>query len=72
MERPQESRTVEVRVRAFYVEHVGLLSKDQHVHHTCENPWCLEPTHLEAVTFRQHVEAHRYTGLTAGFNETAF
>lgn len=59
-------------IRYVYETHVGPLAPGVHVHHTCGNGWCVEPTHLEALTQRAHSEAHRYAGLTLGFDETAF
>jgi hypothetical protein len=59
-------------VRKIYTRNFGPIPPGYHIHHTCENPACIEPSHLEAVTPRQHREAHRYNGLALGFNETAF
>ena len=59
-------------LRRLYRQAVGPIPPGHQLHHTCENPWCVQPLHLEALTFRQHKEAHRYSGLALGFNETAF
>jgi len=59
-------------LRLIYHQQIGGLRADQHVHHICENPACVEPTHLEALTKREHVAAHKYKRLAYGFNETAF
>ena len=59
-------------IRHVYETHVGPIPDGAHIHHTCGNGWCVEPTHLEALSPRQHFEAHRYTGLAYGFDETAF
>jgi hypothetical protein len=65
-------RAPSVVVRRVYQQEVGPIPPGNHVHHTCGNGWCIEPSHLEAVTPTQHRDAHRYNGLALGFNETAF
>ena len=35
------------------------LPTDIEVHHTCENPSCVNPDHLQAVPKAEHVRAHR-------------
>lgn len=61
-----------VHLRWIYESHVAPLEPGEQVHHACFNPWCAEPTHLEALTFKAHRERHKYRGLPLGFNETAF
>jgi hypothetical protein len=64
-------RVRSVEIRRIYAEHTGRYPTGLHVHHSCGNPWCIEPTHLEALEPKAHREMHKYgTRLTQGFNET--
>jgi hypothetical protein len=45
--------------RLAYEVAVGPVPDGMHVHHTCENPNCVNPAHLEPVTPSEHVEMHK-------------
>lgn len=45
--------------RAAYEAAYGPIPAGHQVHHRCETPLCVEPTHLEAVTALQHKQRHR-------------
>lgn len=36
----------------------GQVPADHEVHHTCENPRCVNPTHLRALTRAEHAKLH--------------
>jgi|GEM_PF-1970403 len=40
--------------RYAYVLHYGDIEEDKEIHHRCENPSCVNPAHLIAVTHREH------------------
>lgn len=42
--------------RFAYEQYYGLLSASLEVHHRCENPSCVRPDHLEAVTHSRYKE----------------
>ena|ERR1019366_1492697 len=52
------SRTGQSAYRFSYWFFKGEIPKGYHVHHTCENTSCVRPTHLKAVTPRQHHNLH--------------
>jgi hypothetical protein len=69
----RKERVPSAHLRWWYETHVGPLEPGEQVHHICGNPWCVAPDHLEALSFVEHVRAHRYGGqLPYGFDETAF
>lgn len=41
------------RFSFFY--HKGEIPKNFHVHHLCNNRWCVNPKHLKAVSGKEHV-----------------
>jgi hypothetical protein len=44
--------------RVFYAYFVAPLRDGIQVHHTCENPACVNPAHLLAVTAGEHARIH--------------
>ena len=40
--------------RVYYERFIGPLSEGQAVHHTCHNPACVNPAHLEALDRADH------------------
>jgi len=40
--------------RVAYWLFKGYVPNDMEVHHTCHNPWCVNPEHLELVTPREN------------------
>lgn len=44
--------------RFVYEERVGPIPESHHLHHTCENPLCVNPAHLEPLTPAAHVARH--------------
>ncbi len=45
--------------RLSYVFTYGVIPDGQSVHHTCVNPPCINPAHLEAIGQREHFNGHR-------------
>ena len=45
-----------------YEEAYGPVPPGHVVHHTCENQWCVEPTHLVAITSAEHIRLHGLPG----------
>jgi predicted nucleic acid-binding Zn ribbon protein len=45
--------------RLYYEATHGPIPKGWHIHHTCRNPRCLNPGHLEAIEQMAHVIEHR-------------
>lgn len=50
--------------RIMYELHVGVIPLNHDIHHKCNNPSCVRPTHLEAVTKARHVQLGKHTKLT--------
>ena len=44
--------------RVAYTTLVGPIPKGHVIHHLCENPGCVNPRHLEALTKGEHTSAH--------------
>jgi hypothetical protein len=44
--------------RIFFMFFVGPIAEGLQLHHTCENPACVNPQHLLAVTPGQHARLH--------------
>lgn len=55
-------------MRRYYRANIGRLGKAQHVHHTCGNPWCIEITHLAAMTFAEHRQRHPRESFALSFD----
>lgn len=44
--------------RVVYLRHIGPIPDGWDLHHTCENPGCVNPTHLEPVDKVTHLRHH--------------
>lgn len=51
-------RTAVTAYRFFYERAVGPVPPDRLLHHKCEVPACVNPDHLEPLTFTEHQRAH--------------
>lgn len=51
----QKARTAH---RWAWINRHGSIPEGFQIHHTCENPACVNPDHLEAVSVSEHVERH--------------
>lgn len=51
-------RKLEMAYRLFYIFYVGPIGPGRHIHHQCENPMCVNPAHLQAVTPGDHARLH--------------
>lgn len=54
----ENGKVIRVHVRAFE-ENYGRVPNGLTVHHKCEVKLCREPTHLEALTRKEHQRVHR-------------
>jgi hypothetical protein len=45
--------------RHYYREYVGPIPPKHEVHHICQQPACVNPSHLEALTSAEHKARHR-------------
>lgn len=48
----------------FYEQQFGPIPDGYQLHHTCENPPCVNPNHLELITHTDHVRIGPHTKLT--------
>lgn len=55
-------------IRSYYRANVGPLRKAQEVHHACGNPWCIELSHLRAMTFAEHRARHAVSRFALSFD----
>jgi hypothetical protein len=56
----RDGKWIVVPAHRFAYEHfVGPIPAGQHVHHTCENPPCVNPAHLSLETPERHRTMHR-------------
>lgn len=52
----------EYAYRTAYEREVGPIPDKHSLHHTCENKWCVEVTHLEPMLQGQHLIEHGLPG----------
>lgn len=45
--------------RLVYLAIHGPIPEDWHIHHQCENPTCINPDHLEAMSPGDHTRHHQ-------------
>lgn len=53
-----DSHTTAPAYRAVYKMLIGDLKTEEYLHHTCENPGCVRPSHLMVVSLSQHNTIH--------------
>lgn len=63
------ARTLGAHVAAWQIL-VGPVTEGHHLHHLCENPPCVNPTHLESVTPEEHRKRHLKTHCIHGHEFT--
>lgn len=51
-------RKSKMAYRVFFTFFIGTIAIGLQIHHTCENPSCVNPHHLVAVTPGQHARLH--------------
>ncbi len=57
--RTEGTRTTAAAHRvAYWLEHGIWSSRERQLHHRCENPSCVRPSHLELLSPREHVYQH--------------
>ena len=60
MKQPLPGRGVYMQAHRYtYEMFVGPVPDGYHVHHECQNPGCVNPMHLQALTPKEHAEAHK-------------
>lgn len=67
----EDGKNIQVKAHRFSYELlVGSISKNKELHHTCENPACVNPAHLEIVTRKEHGQKHIRTHCKHGHEYT--
>jgi HNH endonuclease len=55
-----------IAYRVIYEREHGPIPEGCNVHHTCHNGWCVEPSHLVALTEEEHRQQHQRTHCPKG------
>jgi hypothetical protein len=50
---------VELAYRVFYARERGPIPDGHELHHTCGEPMCVNPNHVEPMTPAEHARLHR-------------
>lgn len=56
---PSNTRTPVLAHVYAYERLIGPRPRGLDLHHTCENPGCVNPSHLEPLTRSEHVARHK-------------
>lgn len=54
----KENKRTTKHVRRLYKHFKGAWPEETELHHTCYNKWCVNPKHIEPLTYVEHMKAH--------------
>ncbi len=53
-----EKRRTTTYIVKLYNHFKGSIPEGVELHHKCNNKWCVNPKHIELLTFEEHLKAH--------------